>query len=53
MSDTANEDPLKDLFDFPLLEAMYGRRARRFGMGMEIPSGPLAFRSSFEPAPLT
>ncbi|MDP3984475.1 MAG: hypothetical protein Q8Q52_05640 [Acidimicrobiia bacterium] len=49
----ANEDPLKELFDFPLLEAMYGRRARRFGMGMEIPSGPLAFRSSAEPASLT
>jgi hypothetical protein len=53
MVDTPNEDPIKDLFDFPLLEAMFGRRARRFGMGMEIPSGPLAFKSSAEPAPLT
>jgi hypothetical protein len=53
MADDANEDPLRDLFDFPLLEAIYGRRARRFGMGMEIPSGPLAFKSSARPAPLS
>ena len=51
--DSTDGDPLKDLFDFPLLEAIYGRRARRFGLGMEIPSGPLAFKSSAEPAPLS
>ncbi len=39
MTDVTNRDPLKDLFDYPLLEAIYGRRSRRFGMGMEIPSG--------------
>ena len=40
MVDITNEDPLGGLFDYPLLEAIYGRRARRFGLGMEIPSGP-------------
>jgi hypothetical protein len=49
----ANDDLLRDLFDFPLIEAIYGRRARRFGMGMEIPSGPLAFKSKALPAPLS
>jgi hypothetical protein len=44
---------LAELLSFPLLQALYGRRARRFGMGMEIPSGPLAFRSRKEPLPLT
>lgn len=53
MSDLTTTDPLADLAAFPLLEAIYGRRSRRVGMGMEIPSGPLAHRSSAEPAPLT
>jgi hypothetical protein len=33
--------PLKELFQFPFVEAMFGRRARRFGLGMEILSGLL------------
>ena len=41
------------LTDFPLLDAIAGRRARRFGLGMEIPSGPLAFRSEAPPTPLS
>jgi hypothetical protein len=41
------------LTEFPLFDAIAGRRARRFGLGMEIPSGPLAFRSAAEPMPLT
>ncbi|MBB3037825.1 hypothetical protein [Hoyosella altamirensis] len=49
----ANTDPLTGLTEFPLLEAMYGRRSRRFGLGMTMPSGPTAFRSSSEAAPLT
>jgi hypothetical protein len=53
MADVAHDDPLSHLYEFPLLEAIYGRRARRFGWGMEVPSGPLAFRSSREPSPLT
>jgi hypothetical protein len=39
--------------DLPLTEALFGRRARRFGLGMELPSGPLAFRSREPPLPLT
>ena len=44
---------LKMLLEFPLMQALFGRRARRFGLGMEIPSGPLAFRSAKGPLPLT
>jgi hypothetical protein len=29
-----------------LLETLRGRRSRRFGLGMEMPSGPLAYRST-------
>lgn len=44
---------LEALLDFPLMQALFGRRARRFGLGMEIPSGPLAFKSEQGPLPLT
>ncbi|MFW6090650.1 MAG: hypothetical protein ACODAF_02170 [Actinomycetota bacterium] len=48
-----SSDPLTDLLTFPLFESMMGRRARRFGLGMEIPSGPLAFTSRHAPEPLS
>jgi hypothetical protein len=41
------------LTEFPLFDALTGRRARRFGLGMELPSGPLAYRSRAEPVPLS
>ena len=44
---------LEALPRFPLLPAPVGRRARRFGRGMEIPSGPLAFASRHEAVPLS
>jgi hypothetical protein len=50
---TAETDALEDLAAFPLLEALYGRRSRRFALGAEIPDGPLAYRSRHEPLPLT
>jgi hypothetical protein len=41
------------LAGYPLLDALRGRRSRRFGMGMKIPSGPFAYESRHEPLPLT
>lgn len=38
---------------FPLIEALLGRRARRFSMGSEIPDGVLAFKSRHAPMPLS
>ena len=38
---------------FPLLQALRGRRSRRFGLGMKIPGGPLAYESRHKPKPLT
>src|SRR5690606_12326701 len=38
---------------FPLLEALLGRRSRRFFMGAEIPDGVFKYRSKHEPAPLS
>lgn len=48
-----DSSPLNDLLDYPLVRAIFGRRSRRFGLGMEIPSGPLAFRSEADPLPLS
>ncbi len=42
-----------DWSTFPLLAAILGRRARRFGVGMTIPDGPLAFQSKHAPLPLS
>lgn len=43
---------IAELSKFPLLQALFGRRSRRFGLGMEIPDGPLAYASKHEPVPL-
>ena len=37
---------------FPLIEAIHGRRSRRFAKGAVIPDGPLAFTSRQAPEPL-
>ena len=38
---------------FSLLDALRQRRSRRFGLGMKIPAGPLAYESRHKPAALT
>ena len=38
--------------NFPLLTALRDRRSRRFGLGMKMPGGPLAFESRHAPQPL-
>jgi hypothetical protein len=38
---------------YSLLDALRGRRSRRFGLGMKIPDGPFAYESRHEPLPLT
>jgi hypothetical protein len=37
---------------FPLIEAIHGRRSRRFAKGTSIPNGPLAYTSQEAPKPL-
>src|ERR687897_1918857 len=46
-------ETLNDLLKFPLIEAVTGRRARRFCLGAEIPDGVLAFKSKHKPLPLS
>lgn len=53
MTPTTGPDPQTELAHFPLLDAIAGRRSRRFGLGMELPSGPLAYTSKSPPVPLS
>lgn len=50
---TSISDYARVLEQFPLLAALRERRSRRFGMGMKIPAGPLAFQSRHASVPLT
>ena len=53
MSDDRPLTPrLQQVLEFPLVSGIFGRRSRRFGFGMTIPSGPLAYTSQHEPLPL-
>ena len=40
-------------WSYPLFEALYGRRSRRFGLGFEMPEGPFRYRSPHTPVPLS
>jgi hypothetical protein len=62
MSHTENEslqisqklnDTLNEMLKFPLMEAIAGRRSRRFCLGAEIADGVLAFKSSHPHLPLS
>jgi hypothetical protein len=47
------EDALFSLARYPLIDALVSRRSRRFGLGMKMETGPLAYRSERKPVPLT
>jgi hypothetical protein len=56
MSETKNKfagsPQAEQAWNFPLFDAIMGRRSRRFGLGMELASGPFCYRSDKEPVPL-
>ncbi len=43
----------EDLAHYSLLDALTGRRSRRFGRGFHLDGGPLSYRSVLPPHPLT
>jgi len=45
-------DRLRSLNQFPLIDAITGRRSRRFALGATLPDGPFAYRSRQKPLPL-
>lgn len=46
-------EPEKQLAHYSLLDALLARRSRRFGKGMRLNGGPLAYESAHEPEPLS
>jgi hypothetical protein len=40
-------------WSYPLFEALYGRRSRRFGLGFEMPEGPFRYKSAHSAVPLS
>src|SRR5467141_1076851 len=55
MRTSTSEPPLPpaELAAYPLLTALRERRSRRFGLGMKIPGGPLAYQSRHQSVPLS
>jgi hypothetical protein len=53
MKNMANAQGFQDMLSFPLLEALLGRRSRRFFLGAEIPDGVFAYKSRHKALPLT
>jgi hypothetical protein len=45
--------PLDQAWNYPLFEALYRRRSRRFGLGFEMPEGPFRYKSEHAPVPLS
>ncbi|MEE9123595.1 MAG: hypothetical protein V3U14_03750 [candidate division NC10 bacterium] len=52
-SSTRSTDFGDRLARYPLLDALIDRRSRRFGRGMRLNGGPLAYTSAYSPKPLT
>jgi hypothetical protein len=46
-------DLLHRVWDYPLFEALFGRRSRRFGLGFEINEGPFRYKSARSAVPLS
>ncbi len=51
--DAETKKVLEEAWNTPLFEAIFTRRSRRFGLGMEIKHGPNAYKSEAEPIPLS
>lgn len=44
---------LADAFAYPFLQTIFDRKSRRVGLGMEVDSKELAWKSAYEPVPLS
>jgi hypothetical protein len=53
MTTSTQRDLLNAVWNYPLFEALYGRRSRRFGLGFEMPEGPFRYKSSHAPVALS
>src|SRR5438874_4150906 len=49
----STQESEQQLAQYSLLDALLARRSRRFGKGMHLNGGPLAYESAHEPEPLS
>src|SRR5216683_2316163 len=52
MTPSVPPDLMYKVWNFPLFEALYGRRSRRFGLGFEMTEGPFRHKSPRAAVPL-
>jgi hypothetical protein len=53
MTPATSSELINRVWQYPLFEALYGRRSRRFGLGFEIAEGPFRYKSEHTPLPLS
>jgi hypothetical protein len=53
MMASAPRSLLDKVWEYPLFEALFGRRSRRFGLGFEMTDGPFKYKSQRASLPLS
>jgi hypothetical protein len=53
MTSPAPRSLLHEVWEYPLFEALFGRRSRRFGLGFEMAEGPFKYKSQRASVPLS
>src|SRR5262249_6794694 len=53
MMEIAPASLVHQVWEYPLFDALFGRRSRRFGLGFEMAEGPFKYKSRHEPLPLS
>src|SRR5258708_4189922 len=53
MTAPPESDLLDHVWEYPLFEALYARRSRRFGLGFEMTEGPFKYKSQQASLPLS
>ena len=53
MTASTKSDLLHQVWEYPLFDALFGRRSRRFGLGFEMTEGPFKYKSQRVSLPLS
>jgi hypothetical protein len=53
MTEAVPPDLLRSVWQYPLFDALYGTRSRRFGLGFEMAQAPYIYKSPHPPLPLS
>jgi hypothetical protein len=53
MTQRSPSDLIQAIWEYPLFAALYGRRSRRFGLGLNLTEGPFQYKSQGKTLPLS